>query len=118
MSKLTSACLAGATALALTAGPASAGNAPNQGDPSKVLKVDNPHVSCAYPQPGPKIEGGLKRYITFYANAPIDFVTVKSGEKASVIHAWFDRYEFKGTIKVTQDVSNYVVWTCPKKKGY
>jgi hypothetical protein len=45
----------------------SAGNAPNQGDPS-----------C------------LGTFVTVSATAPIDFVTV----------------------------SNDVVWTCPKKKGY
>ena len=83
----------------------------NQGDPDKVLTVDNPNVSCASPVAGPKVEGNLGTTITFSAGAPIDFVTVKSGKGAVVVSAAFDTTS--GTITLSKDVSNYVVWTCP-----
>jgi hypothetical protein len=83
----------------------------NQGDPSKVLTVDNPNVSCASPVAGPKVEGNLGTTISFSAAAPIDFVTVKSGQGAVVVSAEFDTTS--GTITLSKDVSNYVVWTCP-----
>src|SRR5918992_1479018 len=83
----------------------------NQGDPDKVLTVDNPNVSCASPVAGPKVEGGLGATISFSAAAPIDFVTVKSGKGAVVVSATFDTTS--GTITLSKDVSNYVVWTCP-----
>jgi hypothetical protein len=83
----------------------------NQGDPDKVLTVDNPNVSCASPVAGPKVEGNLGTTITFSAGAPIDFVTVKSGKGAVVVLATFDTTS--GTITLSKDVSNYVVWTCP-----
>src|SRR5512132_3192338 len=83
----------------------------NQGDPDKVLTVDNPNVSCASPVAGPKVEGNLGTTITFSAGAPIDFVTVKSGKGAVVVSATFDTTS--GTITLSKDVSNYVVWTCP-----
>jgi hypothetical protein len=100
-------------ALALTASSAPAGDAPNQGDPDKVLKVDNPNVWCEDAEPGKKVEGGLGRKIRVWAKDPIDFVTVKSGKNAEVVFAEFD--EFWGKIKLSKDVSNYVVWTCPKE---
>jgi hypothetical protein len=37
---------------------------------------------------------------------------VKSGKNAEVVFAEFDTFE--GTIKLSKDVSNKVVWTCPK----
>ena len=83
----------------------------NQGDPDKVLTVDNPNVSCASPVAGPKVEGNLGTTISFSAGAPIDFVTVKSGKGAVVVSATFDTTS--GTITLSKDVSNYVVWTCP-----
>lgn len=100
-------------ALGLVAAPAAAVEGPNQGDPSKVIKVNNPKVWCKAPVPGPKVEGGLGRTITFSASNPIDFVTVKSGEGAFVVSKWFGIK--KGKITLNKDVSNYVVWTCPKK---
>jgi hypothetical protein len=99
-------------ALGLVAAPAAAVAGPNQGDPDKVLTVNNKKVWCKYPKPGPKIEGGLGRTITFSASKPIDKVTVKSGEGAYVVSKWFDMK--KGKITLNKDVSNYVVWTCPK----
>ena len=98
--------------LAVVAAPAAAGGAPNQGDPDKVLKVDNPNVWCDYPVPGKKVEGDFGRTISVYSSNPIDFVTVKSGQGAYVVFATFDK--FWGKIKLSKDVSNYVVWTCPK----
>src|SRR5215218_2271625 len=83
----------------------------NQGDPDKVLTVDNPNVSCASPVAGPKVEGNLGTTISFSAGAPIDFVTVKSGKGAVVVSAQFDTTS--GQITLSKDVSNYVVWTCP-----
>jgi hypothetical protein len=115
MSRKLAAIGAGAVlALALAAGQAAAtGDAPNQGDPDKVLTVDNPNVSCENPKPGDKVEGDFGRKIHVSSNRPIDFVTVKSGKNAEVVFAEFDT--FKGKIKLSKDVSNYVVWTCPKK---
>ena len=83
----------------------------SQGDPDKVLTVDNPNVSCASPVAGPKVEGQLGTTISFSAAAPIDFVTVKSGQGAVVVSAQFDTTT--GQITLSKDVSNYVVWTCP-----
>jgi hypothetical protein len=83
----------------------------SQGDPDKVLTVDNPNVSCASPVAGPQVEGQLGTTISFSAAAPIDFVTVKSGQGAVVVSAQFDTTT--GQITLSKDVSNYVVWTCP-----
>ena len=41
-----------------------------QGDPDKVLTVDNPNVSCASPVAGPKVEGNLGTTISFSAADP------------------------------------------------
>jgi hypothetical protein len=92
--------------------PAIAGEAPNQGDPDKVIKVDNPNVWCKYPVPGKKVEGGFGQTIHVSGSHPIDFVTIKSGQGAYVVYKAFDKYW--GKIKLSKDVSNYVVWTCPK----
>ena len=106
-------CAAAVTALAVASGPASAG-VPNQGNPAYVLKVDNPNVDCSCPTAGKKIEGGnLGRTLYLSSNSPIDFVTIKSGTGAYVVSASFDTY--KGKIKLSKDVSNYVVWTCPNR---
>jgi hypothetical protein len=105
--------VAGATAAMTiaTAGAAGASKAPNQGDASKVLTADNPNVSCAYPTPLDKVEGGgLGRTIHVSASTAIDYVTVKSGQNASIESASFDTYS--GTITLSKDVSNYVVWVC------
>ena len=91
------------------AGPAAAGV--NQGDPGKVLRVDNASVWCKDPVPGTKIEGDLTTTIKFRAAHPIALVTVKSGKDARVVSYSFDTYH--GTITLSKDVSNYVVWTCP-----
>jgi hypothetical protein len=95
-------------AVAAVAGPAAA--TPNQGDADKVLTVDNPNVSCADPTPLPKVEGGFGHVINVSADDPIDFVTVKSGQGAYLVSAEFDTTS--GTITLSKDVSNYVIWTC------
>jgi hypothetical protein len=83
----------------------------DQGNPGKVLTVDNPNVSCESPVQGPKVEGELGRTIIVSAEDPIDFVTVKSGSGAVVVSAQFDTNS--GEITLSKDVSGYVVWTCP-----
>jgi hypothetical protein len=83
----------------------------DQGNPSKVLTVDNPNVSCESPAAGPKVEGDLGPTIIVSAQYPIDFVTVKSGVDAIVVSAQFDTNH--GQITLSKDVSSYVVWTCP-----
>ncbi len=83
----------------------------DQGNPAKVLRVDNPNVSCASPVQGPTVEGELGRTIIVSEPDPIDFVTVKSGVGAVVVSAEFDTRQ--GQITLSKDVSNYVVWTCP-----
>ncbi len=83
----------------------------DQGNPSKVLTVDNPNVSCESPVAGPTVEGGLGRTVIVSAEDPIDFVTVKSGVGAIVVSAQFDTNQ--GQITLSKDISSYVVWTCP-----
>jgi hypothetical protein len=83
----------------------------DQGNPSKVLTVDNPNVSCESPVRGPKVEGELGRTTFISAADPIDFVTVKSGVDAVVVSAQFDTNQ--GQITLSKDVSSYVVWICP-----
>jgi hypothetical protein len=92
--------------------PAALGNV-NQGDPSKVLTVYGP-AKCDYPVPGKKIEGGLGHVIHFSSYHPIAKVTIKSGQGAYVV--WKDIGTYYGKVKLSKDVSNYVVWTCPVKK--
>lgn len=83
----------------------------DQGNPAKVLTVDNPNVSCESPVQGPKVEGELGPTIIVSAEDPIDFVTVKSGVDAVVVSAQFDTNQ--GQITLSKEISNYVVWTCP-----
>jgi hypothetical protein len=116
MKKITAAAL-GALCLGLSAGPAAANTAPttapNQGDASKVLTVDNPNVWCANPTPLNKVEGELGRVIHVEANKPIDKVTVKSGKGAALVSKYFDAEVGNwGFIELDKDVSNYVIWVC------
>jgi hypothetical protein len=112
--KLLSVVAGGGLALGLLAAPAFAQDDPNQGNPDLVLTVDNPAVSCEDPMPLEKVEGDLGTTISFSAQSPIDKVTVKSGSKAEVVSATFSASgpPFTGTITLTQDVSNYVIWVC------
>ena len=115
--------LAGVTALLLALLPATAlGQEVNQGDPDYVFVMDNPPISCADPTPGTKVEGDLGTTITIITDDPIDYVTIKSGSHAAPVSAtfytvWIWATHFVGygaTITITQDVSNYVPWTCPR----
>jgi hypothetical protein len=85
---------------------------PNQGDPDKVLTVVSGYQCSGGLVYLPKVEGGLGRTITFTAATPIVKVTIKSGEKATLVSASWAVDYLSGTITISQDVSNYVVWTC------
>ena len=114
--------IAAACALAiagLTAGDAvsglsaSPGDPPNQGDPTKVFTVASGYACDGTVVPGPKVEGqGLGRTIAVSAATPIVKVTIKSGDKAELVSAAWAADFRSGTITISQDVSNYVVWTC------
>lgn len=97
--------------LALFVAPTALAGGVNQGDENKVLTVDNAAVSCESPAAADKVEGNLGRTVEFSADDPIDFVTVKSGNGAVVVSSTFDT--FSGSVTLSKDVSNYVVWTCP-----
>jgi len=112
-SLMTTVCLAAVGMLAIGTAVAVGTNAPNQGNPAYVLKVDNPHVWCKYPTPGNKVEVKSGRLLYLTSHKPIDFVTIKSGTGASVVSSKFTKTT--ALIKLSKDVSNYVVWTCPKK---
>jgi hypothetical protein len=87
---------------------------PNQGDPDKVLTVLSGYTCSGTVMPGAKQgdNAGLGPTITVSATAPIVRVTIKSGSKATLVSAaWATDYR-SGTITISQDVSNYVVWTC------
>ena len=104
--------LAGSLLAAMLPATALASGA-NQGDESKVLEIDNGNVSCPYPTALEKVEGDMGRWIQGSSTDLIDKVTVKSGQGAAVVQQYTtvsDHYFF---IKLTKDVSNYIVWTCP-----
>ena len=108
--KLTATAL-GTLFLAMSAGPASATVAPNQGDADKVLYVYNYNdLGSCNPAPLTKVEGDFGRTIHVEANKPIYKVTVKSGKDAEV--TWVHFGEKWATIELSKDVSNYVVWVC------
>jgi hypothetical protein len=102
--------LAGGLLAAMLPATALAGDV-NQGDASKVKTVENLDVDCAYPVPSDKVEGDMGRSIHGTSSDPIDKVTVKSGKDAEVVYSSFYGNSFY--IKLSKDVSNYVVWTCP-----
>jgi hypothetical protein len=81
-----------------------------------VLVVDNPNVSCQWPVPSSSDAGQLGQTITVSAEDPIDFVLVKSVPNAEVVSAEFVSTEsgtFQGQITLSENITNYVVWTCP-----
>jgi hypothetical protein len=103
----------GLLAFSMLASPMAA-HAVNQGDEDKVITVDNPNVNCQYPTAEQKVESNnLGKTINISANDPIDFVTIKSGNGASVVSATFNTTS--ATITLSKDVSNYVVWTCDEQ---
>lgn len=104
-------------AVGIATGLATAGLAetdpPNQGDPEKVLTVRSGYVCSGTMVAGEKVEGGnLGPTIPVTATSPIVQVTIKSGSKAELIAATWSTDFLSGTITISQDVSNYVVWTC------
>lgn len=108
--------LAGALLAALLPGSALA---QNQGNTDYMVEIDNPVVTCAGPaEAGTKVEGIMGTTVTFISDAPLDKITVKSGSKFEVVSAfvWFGATWWGGwgaTFTLTQDVSNYIPWTCP-----
>jgi len=74
-----------------------------------VQLVDNPTVSCEQPVPSVPVVGQLGETITVSAEDPIDFVLVKTAPNAEVVTADF----VAGQITLTENVTSYVVWTCP-----
>jgi hypothetical protein len=76
-----------------------------------VLVVDNPNVSCQWPVPSSADAGQLGQTVTVSAEDPIDFVLVKSVPNAEVVSAQFGTTQ--GQITLSEDITNYVVWTCP-----
>lgn len=102
-------------AMALLTAPAALASGSNQGDQDKVLRVDSATVSCEEPVATTKVEGDLGATIEFSTDDPIAFVTVKSGNGATVVSYALDT--FSGTITLSKDVSNYVVWVCPGGEG-
>ena len=95
------------------------GNGPNQGkyDEAKFVVVPG-GASCCTPVYGTKVEGGnLGRYEKVYSEYPIAFISVKSGKGVELKWSNDGYSSSKGmwyvTFKLTKDISNYVVWTCP-----
>jgi hypothetical protein len=78
-----------------------------------VLVVDNPTVSCESPVPSAAVAGQLGETITVSAEDPIDFVVVKSAPDAEVVSAGFDTTSTSGQITLSENITGYVVWTCP-----
>jgi hypothetical protein len=76
-----------------------------------VLLVDNPNVSCQWPLPSSSDAGQLGQTLTVSAEDPIDFVLVKSVPNAEVVSAQFDTSQVQ--ITLSQNITSYVVWTCP-----
>ena len=77
-----------------------------------VQLVDNPSVSCESPVPSVPVVGQLGEIITVSTEDPIDFVLVKSAPNAEVT-ALFDTTSTSGQITSTNNITSYVVWTCP-----
>ena len=105
--------LAGSLLAAMLPATALAGGV-NQGDETKVLEADNTAVQCDCSTPSEKVEGDMGRWIHGWSSEPIDKVTLKSGNGAEILYQYFDGERF--FIKLSKDVSNYVVWTCPDQQ--
>jgi hypothetical protein len=73
-----------------------------------VQLVDNPSVSCESPVPSVPVVGQLGETITVSTEDPIDFVLVKSAPNAEVTADFV-----AGQITSTNNITSYVVWTCP-----
>ena len=92
---------------------AGAGSGVNQGDPDKVLTVGSGFACAGALVAGAKVEGGgLGRTVVFRAGTPIAQVTLKSGKDATVVTSSFAADYRSGSVTLSRDVSNYIVWTC------
>jgi hypothetical protein len=78
-----------------------------------VQLVDNPNLSCEAPVPSVPVVGQLGDTIIVSTEDPIDFVLVKSAPNAEVVSAEFDTTSTSGQITLTENITSYVVWTCP-----
>jgi hypothetical protein len=96
--------LVGLATLGLTGLASAAQIGPNP----TVQLVDNPSVSCESPVPSVPVVGQLGETITVSAEDPIDFVLVKSAPNAEVTADFV-----AGQITLTENITSYVVWTCP-----
>jgi hypothetical protein len=96
--------LVGLATLGLTGLASAAQIGPNP----TVQLVDNPSVSCESPVPSVPVVGQLGETITVSAEDPIDFVLVKSAPNAEVTADFV-----AGQITSTENITSYVVWTCP-----
>jgi hypothetical protein len=87
------------------------GLGPNQGEASKVVKVEGPYFCSCTPVPSKKYEGGFGTSVMFEGKAHLYGVTVKSGNGAwfKLAYKGCGRYEIYGN----KDISNFVIWTCP-----
>jgi hypothetical protein len=94
------------------------GSGPNQGkyDATKFVVVPG-GASCCEPISGEKVEGDLGRYQKVYSYYPIAFISVKSGKDVELKWSYagfdYDKGKYYVEFKLTKDISNYVVWTCP-----
>jgi hypothetical protein len=73
-----------------------------------VQLVDNPTVSCESPVPSAIDAGQLGDTLTVSTEDPIDFVLVKSAPNAEVTADFV-----AGQITSTENITSYIVWTCP-----
>ena len=78
-----------------------------------VQLVDNPSVSCESPVPSVPVVGQLGETITVSTEDPIDFVLVKSAPNAEVVSTQFDTTSTSGQITLSNNITSYIVWTCP-----
>jgi hypothetical protein len=99
--------LVGLATLGLTGLASAAQIGPNP----TVQLVDNSNFSCESPVPSVPVVGQLGDTIIVSTEDPIDFVLVKSAPNAEVVSAEFDTTS--GQITLTEDITSYVVWTCP-----
>jgi hypothetical protein len=87
------------------------GYGPNQGEASKVVKLEGPDTCTCEPVPSKKYEGDFGKTVTIEGSAQLYGVTVKSGRDArfELVYQGCGRYDIQGD----KDISNLVIWTCP-----
>ena len=87
------------------------GHGPNQGEASKVMKLQGPDTCTCDPVPSKKYEGDFGKSVSIEGSAHLYGVTVKSGKSAwfELVYQGCGRYDIQGD----KDISNLVIWTCP-----